>query len=68
MHVDPKSMQALAREVFDYDLAEDAAVSVARILGAMTKGLQQFEVAVGIQPPFDYSTLQAEAKRLGQRN
>jgi len=67
MRVSPASVKALAREVFEYELTDDAAVSVARILGAMTKGLRQLEVAGGSQPPFGYPTLEAEARRLRQR-
>ncbi|MGO9266047.1 MAG: hypothetical protein ACLQBA_14405 [Candidatus Binataceae bacterium] len=67
MRVNPASVQALAREVFEYELTDDAAASVARILGAMTNGLRQLEVAGGSQPPFGYPTLEAEARRLRQR-
>jgi len=65
--VSPESVKALAREVYGYELADDAAASVARILGAMTSGLQRLEVPAGLQPPFGYPTLEAEAKRLRQR-
>ena len=67
MRVSPASVKALAREVFEYELADDAAASVARILGAMTNGLRQLEVASEAQPPFGYPTLAAEARRLRPR-
>ena len=67
MRVNPASVKALAHEVFEYELADDAAASVARILGAMTNGLRQLEVAREAQPPFGYPTLTAEARRLRQR-
>jgi len=67
MRINPASVKAIAREVFEYELADDAAVSVARILGAMTNGLRQLEVTGGSQPPFGYPTLAAEARRLRQR-
>ena len=68
MRVKPESVKALAREVFEYELTDDAAASVARILGAMTNGLRQLEVAAGSQPPFGYPTLEAEARCLRQRS
>lgn len=67
MRINPASVKAMAREVFAYELADDAAVSVARILGAMTHGLDRLEVPRGSQPPFGYPTLAAEAQRLRQR-
>jgi hypothetical protein len=68
MRVNKESVQALARELFDYDLADEAAASVARILGAMSTGLGRCEVPHGAQPPFGYPTLAAEAQRLRKRN
>lgn len=65
--VNPESVKALAREVYDYELTDDAAASVARILGAMTVGLGRFEVPTGLQPPFGYSTLIAEGERRRRR-
>ncbi len=64
----PESVKALARQVYNYELADEAAVSVARILGAMTAGLSRIEVPEGAQPPFGYPTLEAEAARLWQRS
>lgn len=66
MRVSPESVKAVAHEVFDYDLADDAAVAVARILGAMTSGLARLELPRGLQPPFGYPILMAEAQRLRQ--
>jgi hypothetical protein len=68
MRVSPESVKAIAREVYQYDLADEAAVSVARILGAMTSGLRRLKVPDGVQPPFGYPTLQAEAQRLRRQN
>jgi len=67
MHVNRDSVKALAREVFEYDLADEAAESVARILGAMTNGLAHLEVPHGSQLPFGYPKLLAESQRLRQR-
>ena len=64
MRVSPESVKAIAREVYDYELTDDAAASVARVLGAMTSGLRRLEVPDGLQPPFDYQALEAEARRL----
>ena len=68
MRVNKESVQALARELFEYDLADEAAASVARILGAMTTGLGRCEVPQGSQPPFGYPTLAAEGARLRKRH
>jgi hypothetical protein len=67
MRVSPESVKAIAREVYDYELADDAAASVARFLGAMTSGLRRLEIPDGVQPPFGYPTLEAEAQRLTRR-
>jgi hypothetical protein len=57
----------MAREVFEYELSDDAADTAARVLGAMTAGLSRLEVPRDLQPPFGYPTMLAEAGRLRER-
>jgi hypothetical protein len=67
MRVSPESVKTIAREVYDYELTDDAAASVARFLGAMTSGLRRLEVPDEVQPTFGYPTLEAEAQRLTRK-
>ena len=60
-----ETFKALARELYDYELSDAAAVSVARIVGAVAAGFRRLDAAnlPGLQPPFGYPTLIAEAQR-----
>jgi hypothetical protein len=62
-------MQALARELYDYDLTDAAAASVAHMVGAIAHNSQKLRTSAldGLQPPIGYATLLAEAERLRRR-
>ena len=56
----------LARELYDYEFTEEAAASVAHIVGAMANYSRRLHGIglMGLQPPFGYPTLRTEADRL----
>ena len=62
----PATLQALARELYDYELTDGAAASVAHMLGAVAHHGQKLRALSldGVQPPIGYPTLLAEAERL----
>ncbi|HJU28924.1 MAG TPA: hypothetical protein VJ718_07130 [Candidatus Binataceae bacterium] len=65
----PETVKMLARELYDYDLSDDAAPSVTHLVGATvanSRRLESLELG-GLQPPFGYPTLIAEANRIGSR-
>ena len=61
-----ETIKLLGRELFDYDFTDEAADSVARIIGAMANYSRRLHGIglIGIQPPFGYATLRAEADRI----
>jgi hypothetical protein len=61
-----ETVKALADQLYDYKLADDAAESIANMVGAMATYSRRLESLnlVGIQPPLGYATLQAEADRI----
>jgi hypothetical protein len=61
-----ETMQAFARQLYDYELSDEAAASVARIVGAGANAFRRLESArlEGLQPPFGYANLIAEALNL----
>ncbi len=65
----PETLKALATQIYDYELDNDAAASVAHIVGAMTAYSRRLETLGldGLQPPFGYPTLIAEAQRVRDR-
>ncbi|HJU27785.1 MAG TPA: hypothetical protein VJ718_01365 [Candidatus Binataceae bacterium] len=65
----PETVKAIAREVYDYDLSDEAAASVSHLVGATvanSRRLDSLELG-GLQPPLGYSTLIAEADRIRGR-
>jgi hypothetical protein len=60
------TVKALALELFDYEFTDDAAASVAHIVGAMANRSRRLHGIgpTGTQPPFGFATLCAEADRL----
>jgi hypothetical protein len=56
----------LAHELYDYEFSDDAAASVAHIIGAMANYSRRLHATglAGVQPPFGYPTLRAEADRI----
>jgi hypothetical protein len=56
----------IALELYDYELSDEAAASVAHVVGAIanySRRLHGIELA-GLQPPFGYATLRSEADRI----
>jgi hypothetical protein len=61
--------KAMAREMYDYELTDAAAEAVANAAGAMitrSRRLGNLDLS-GVQPPFGYPTLLAEAERIRKR-
>ena len=61
-----ETVKLLGRELFDYEFSEEAAASVAHIIGAIanrSRRLHGINLS-GLQPPFGYPTLRAEADRI----
>lgn len=66
----PDLVSALAKQLYDYNLSDDAAASLAHILGATASYSRRLETLQlgGVQPPFGYMTLIAEAERRRHRD
>jgi hypothetical protein len=61
-----KTAQAMARELYGYELSDESAQEVAAAAGAMitrSRKLGNLDLS-GVQPPFGYPTLIAEAERI----
>jgi hypothetical protein len=60
-----ETLKTLAQELYEYELADEAATSVARIVGAGAAGFRRLDSPSlqDLQPPFGYPTLIAEAHR-----
>jgi hypothetical protein len=61
--------KAMARELYGYDLTDESAEAVANAAGAMithSRRLGSLDLS-GVQPPFGYPTLLAEAERIRKR-
>ncbi|MGA2408794.1 MAG: hypothetical protein ABSG46_00170 [Candidatus Binataceae bacterium] len=67
--ISPATLQLLARELYDYELSDSAAASVAHMIGAVAHHAQKLRTPIlgGLQPPFSHSTLLAEADRIRVR-
>jgi hypothetical protein len=61
-----ETVKLLGRELFDYEFTDEAAASVAHIIGAMASYSRRLHGIGrgGVQPPFGYATLCAEADRI----
>lgn len=59
------AVKTLAQQLYDYDLSDDAAYAVAHMVGAMATYSRRLEALNfrGLQPPFGYPILLAEAER-----
>jgi hypothetical protein len=59
------AVKMLAQQLYDYNMSDDAAEAVAHMVGAMATYSRRFEALnlTGLQPPFGYPTLIAEAER-----
>lgn len=65
----PQTVKAMAQELYGYELTDEAAVAVANAAGAMvthSRRLGSLDLS-GVQPPFGYPTLLAEAERIRKR-
>jgi hypothetical protein len=60
-----QAVKTLAQQLYDYDLSDDAADAVAHMVGAMATYSRRLEALSlnGLQPPFGYPILLAEAER-----
>ena len=64
-----QTAKAMARELYGYELSDEAAEEVANTAGAMitnSRRLGNLDLS-GVQPPFGYPTLLAEAERIRKR-
>ncbi len=66
----PEAAKTLAQELHDYSLADEAAKTVAHIVGAVATYSRRLALHnhASLQAPFGYSVLIAEAERLRDRN
>jgi hypothetical protein len=66
----PETVKMLAQQLYDYQLSDDAAAAVAHMVGAMAAYTRRLEALTlgGLQPPFGYPTLIAEADRIRRRS
>jgi hypothetical protein len=64
----PATLQRLARELYDYDLTDQAAATAAHMIGALSRHAQKLRTPIlaGLQQPLGYPTLLAQADRLRQ--
>ncbi|HKV53942.1 MAG TPA: hypothetical protein VJN94_04800 [Candidatus Binataceae bacterium] len=62
----PEAVKMLAQQMYDYAIPDDAAEAVAHMVGAMATYSRRLDALKlgGLQPPFGYPTMIAEAERL----
>jgi hypothetical protein len=60
------TVQLLARELYDCEFSDESAAAVAHVIGAMASYSRRLHGIglMGLQSPFGYPTLQAEADRI----
>jgi len=65
-----ETAKLLAKELYDYKLDDEAAAAVAHMVGAMATYSRRLDALklTGVQPPFGYPTLIAEAERIRRRS
>jgi hypothetical protein len=65
-----ETAKLLAQELYDYKLDDEAAAAVAHVVGAMATYSRRLDALklTGVQPPFGYPTLIAEADRIRRRS
>ena len=61
-----ETVKLLARELHDYQLSDEGAATVAHMIGALANHSRRLHALglAGLQPPFGYSALRAEANRI----
>ncbi|HTW87567.1 MAG TPA: hypothetical protein VMD75_06140 [Candidatus Binataceae bacterium] len=62
----PETVMRVAREFYDYPMTAETAAVVAKVAqGMLTDALRLSALGLeGVEPPFSYATLMAEAERL----
>jgi hypothetical protein len=65
----PETMMRVAREFFDYPMSPETAAAVAKVADAMLADARRLSALglEGVEPPFSYATLVAEAERMRRR-
>lgn len=65
----PETMMRVAREFFDYPMSAETAAAVAKVADAMLADARRLSALglEGVEPPFSYATLVAEAERMRRR-
>jgi hypothetical protein len=65
-----EAVKMLAQQLYDYNLSDDAAEAVAHMVGAMATYSRRLETLNlnGLQPPFGYPALLAQAEALRRQN
>jgi hypothetical protein len=63
----PETVKLMAREMYDYEIADAATEALARGAGALLTGSHHLSAAFdlgGVEPPFGFPNLEAEAERI----
>jgi hypothetical protein len=65
-----EAVKMLAQQLYDYNLSDDAAEAVAHVVGAMATYSRRLDTLnlSGVQPPFGYPTLLAQAEALRRQS
>lgn len=65
----PETVMRVAREFYDYPMSPETAAVVAKVAEAMLTDARRLSALglEGVEPPFSYATLVAEAERLRRR-
>jgi hypothetical protein len=59
----PEAVKLLAHQLYDYSIPDDAAETVAHMVGAMASYARRLDALKldGLQPPFGYPTMMQQA-------
>lgn len=65
----PQTVKAMAKELYEYEMSDESAAAVANAAAAMVTHARRIggPDLSGVQPPFGYPTLLAEAERIRKR-
>ena len=68
--VTPETVKQMVRELYGYELSDDDARAVANFSGAMEAGSRHLATLElnGIEAPFSYAAMIAEAERVAARS
>ena len=66
----PEAVKLIAKQLYNYELSDDAAGAVAHMVGAIAPYAERLESLKleGLQPPFGYPTLVAQAYQISRRS